>query len=423
MKKRLILSSGLANAFEWYDYALFGHLAQIIGQKFFPDNNPNVALLNAFLVFAAGYLMRPLGGIVFGIIGDRLGRKTALSAAVFFMAFPTAIIGLIPTYETIGILAPIIMLIARLLQGLSMGGALTGSVSFLIEHASVSRRGLAGSIPMAGICVGILMGSLISSFFRYMLSPEQFNEWGWRIPFLLGIFIIFAGIYIKKYTFETPSFENARKNGKIEHSPISKVIANHKTDMLISIFINATGSVLFYIQAIYLINYLKVERHFLSSQIDMISNLSYIFMGITSIFAGWLSDKIGRIKIYRLNILIIFLTCFWAIKQIEYGSFFQVCMGQFILAFVAAFYIGPEPALQAEFYPTEIRNTSLSLSYNLATTIFGGTTPYVISYLVFKTNSLKSASYYILLCAALSLIALYWYNIRTQDDNKHNRRI
>jgi MHS family proline/betaine transporter-like MFS transporter len=423
MKKRLIISSGIANAFEWYDYALFGHLAPIIGQKFFPDNDPNAALLNAFLLFAAGYVMRPLGGLAFGIIGDKLGRRTALSAAVFFMAFPTALIGLIPTYETIGIFAPIIMLIARMLQGLSMGGALTGSVSFLIEHASVRRRGIAGSIPMAGICIGILMGSLTSTFFKSIMTPEEFNEWGWRVPFLLGIFIIYAGIYIKKYTNETPSFKNAKEAGTIENSPISKAIANHKIDMLISIFINSTGSVLFYIQAIYLINYLKVDRNFLEKDVEWISALSYVFMGFAAIFAGWLSDKIGRVKIYVFNILLIILTSFWAIKQIEHGTFQQVCIAQFILAFVAAFYIGPEPALQAEFYPTNIRNTSLSLSYNLATTIFGGTTPYVVSYIVLKTGSLKSASYYIFLCAALSLSALYLYNIRMQDDKKDNRKL
>jgi MHS family proline/betaine transporter-like MFS transporter len=423
MKKRLIISSGIANAFEWYDYALFGHLAPIIGQKFFPDNDPNAALLNAFLLFAAGYVMRPLGGLAFGIIGDKLGRRTALSAAVFFMAFPTALIGLIPTYETIGIFAPIIMLIARMLQGLSMGGALTGSVSFLIEHASVRRRGIAGSIPMAGICIGILMGSLTSTFFKSIMTPEEFNEWGWRIPFLLGIFIIYAGIYIKKYTNETPSFKSAKEAGTIEKSPISKAIANHKIDMLISIFINSTGSVLFYIQAIYLINYLKVDRNFLEKDVEWISALSYVFMGFAAIFAGWLSDKIGRVKIYVFNIMLIILTSFWAIKQIEHGTFQQVCIAQFILAFVAAFYIGPEPALQAEFYPTNIRNTSLSLSYNLATTIFGGTTPYVVSYIVLKTGSLKSASYYIFLCAALSLSALYLYNIRMQDDKKDNRKL
>ncbi|MCC2646227.1 MAG: proP1 [Rickettsiaceae bacterium] len=423
MKKRLIISSGIANAFEWYDYALFGHLAPIIGQKFFPDNDPNAALLNAFLLFAAGYVMRPLGGLAFGIIGDKLGRRTALSAAVFFMAFPTALIGLIPTYETIGIFAPIIMLIARMLQGLSMGGALTGSVSFLIEHASVRRRGIAGSIPMAGICIGILMGSLTSTFFKSIMTPEEFNEWGWRIPFLLGIFIIYAGIYIKKYTNETPSFKSAKEAGTIEKSPISKAIANHKIDMLISIFINSTGSVLFYIQAIYLINYLKVDRNFLEKDVEWISALSYVFMGFAAIFAGWLSDKIGRVKIYVFNIMLIILTSFWAIKQIEHGTFQQVCIAQFILAFVAAFYIGPEPALQAEFYPTNIRNTSLSLSYNLATTIFGGTTPYVVSYIVLKTGSLKSASYYIFLCTALSLSALYFYNIRMQDDKKDNRKL
>ncbi len=418
MKKRIIFSSGIANAFEWYDYALFGHLAQIIGQKFFPESDPSVALLDAFLVFAAGYLMRPFGGVLFGIMGDRFGRRTALSASVLLMAFPTALIGFIPTYESIGVIAPALMLLARLLQGLSMGGALTGSVSFLIEHADSRKKGLAGSIPIAGICIGILMGSVVISVVKSLMTLEQFYDWGWRCPFLLGIFILFAGIYIKKYTFETPSFESAKLNGQIENSPISSVFANYKLNMLISIFINSTGSVLFYFQAIYMVNYLKLMRGFSDIEINTISNFTYIFMAIIAVSAGWISDQIGRLKIYKITISIIILSSWYAIILIQDGTFAQVCIGQLILAFATAAYIGAEPVLQAEFYPTRIRNTALSFSYNLATTIFGGTTPYIITFFVLKTGSIEAVSYYILFCSILSSIALYWYSIRMKHDNK-----
>ena len=193
-KRKIIFSSGLANIFEWYDYALFGHFALILGAKFFPENDPNTSLLYAFLAFALGYLMRPLGGVFFGILGDRFGRKTALSASIMCMAVPTMTIGLLPTYDSIGITATILMIVARMLQGLSMGGALTGSISFVIEHAPKEHRGLAGSISMSSICIGILLGSIVAHSIKSLLPEESFNDWGWRVPFLIGIFIIFKAI-------------------------------------------------------------------------------------------------------------------------------------------------------------------------------------------------------------------------------------
>ncbi|NRB11015.1 MAG: MFS transporter, partial [Rickettsiaceae bacterium] len=183
-KKKLILTSGAANIFEWYDYVLFGHFAPIIGANFFPDSDPKTSLLEAFLVFAIGYLMRPVGGIVFGMIGDKFGRRTALSSAMIVMAFPTAAIAFLPTYKDIGIAATILMVIIRMTQGFSMGGAVTGSMSFIIEHTEKKYRGLFGSIPMFCICIGILLGSVISYFTKFFLAEEAFYQWGWRTPFL-----------------------------------------------------------------------------------------------------------------------------------------------------------------------------------------------------------------------------------------------
>ena len=218
-KSKLILTSGIANSFEWYDYALFGHFAPVIGQKFFPNNDPSTSLLYAFLVFAIGYLMRPIGGIFFGIIGDKFGRRAALSASIICMAFPTAAIGILPTYETAGIVATSMMILVRMLQGLSMGGALTGSISFVIEHSEKNQRGFISSFSMSSICIGILLGSLVFYLTTSIFTPEQFDSWAWRLPFLIGVLIFFAGIYIKKHTAETPLFLDSQVNGKMEKNP------------------------------------------------------------------------------------------------------------------------------------------------------------------------------------------------------------
>lgn len=413
-KHKLILTSSVANSFEWYDYALFGHFAPIIGQKFFPNTDPSISLLYAFLAFAVGYLMRPIGGIFFGVIGDKFGRRVALSASVICMAFPTAAIGFLPTYETAGIVATSMMILVRMLQGLSMGGALTGSISFVIEHTEKNHRGFTSSFSMASICVGILFGSLVSYLIKSIFTPEQFNSWAWRLPFLIGIFIFFAGIYIKKHTAETPLFLENKSYGKVEQRPLKFAFKHHWFDMLISILINGTGSVIFYVESIYLISYLKIHRGFGENEVSNLVNICYIIMIVVTILGGWLSDKIGRRKIFAINLVIIILTSTFLLESFEFGNFSSIIIAQIIIAILAALYIGPEPALQAELYPTNIRSTALSVSYNTATSIFGGTAPYIMESLV-QNGNMGSGSIYIIVCAVLSLIALYFYIDRSQQ--------
>ncbi len=416
-KSKLILTSGIANSFEWYDYALFGHFAPVIGQKFFPNNDPSTSLLYAFLVFAIGYLMRPIGGIFFGIIGDKFGRRAALSASIICMAFPTAAIGILPTYETAGIVATSMMILVRMLQGLSMGGALTGSISFVIEHSEKNQRGFISSFSMSSICIGILLGSLVFYLTTSIFTPEQFDSWAWRLPFLIGVLIFFAGIYIKKHTSETPLFLDSQVNGKMKKNPLKFVFKNHFFDMIISILINGTGSVIFYVESIYLISYLKIHRGFDENEVSNLVNICYIIMIIVTIFGGWLSDKIGRKRIFVINLLLIIFSARFLFESFEFGNFNSIIIAQIIIAILASMYIGPEPALQAELYPTSVRSTALSISYNTATSVFGGTAPYIMESLVQK-GTIKSGAIYIIICSILSLIALYFYVDKSEKDQK-----
>ncbi len=417
-KRKLIISSGLANTFEWYDYALFAHLASTIGEKFFPKSDPSTSILQVFLVFAIGYLMRPIGGIFFGIIGDRYGRRAALSSAVMCMAIPTATIGFLPTYETWGIASTVLMIVVRILQGLSMGGALTGSISFIIEHTHKNNRGLFGSILMACICIGILLGSLMSFLVKTIFTPNQFDFWAWRLPFIIGIGIYFAGIYIKNNTLETPLFEKSKARAEVVKSPLKTVFKYYWFDMLISIFVNATGSIIFYLEAIYLISYLKINRGFSEENVSYLTNACYMLMIFVTLFFGWLSDRIGRRRVFVINLIFIILATPFLLRIIETGEFTSVIFAQIIIAIMVASYIGPEPALQAEFYPTTIRNTALSVSYNAATSIFGGTTPYIIESLIQNTGTIVSSVYYIIVASLISLGALYFYKDRSLKNHK-----
>lgn len=414
-KKKLIFSSGIANSFEWYNYALFGHLASTLSDKFFPDEDPSIQILNGFLLFAVGYIVRPLGGIIFGIIGDKIGRKKALTASIMCMAYPTALISVLPSYESVGIIATILMIFIRMLQGLSMGGALTGSVSFLMEHTEKEKRGLLGSVPMASISVGILSGSLITFLIKLNLNDADFESWGWRIPFFLGIFIIFAAKYINNHMDETPQFEELQENNNILKSPLKKALKSNWRDILVSIAINSTGSVLFYMQAIYMVNYLDLERGLSEIDLSYIINISYIVIMISTIFSGWLSDIIGRVKLYRIMLCCIALTTFSLLTLIENGNLSDIWIAELFMAILAGMYIGAEPVLQAELFPTNIRNTALSVSYNISTSLFGGLTPYLLQLLLIKTGYLTSGAYYLTGCAFFSFIALYFYKDRSEE--------
>jgi len=265
---------------------------------------------------------------------------------------------------------------------------------------------------MAGICIGILLGTIMSYIVRENLSEESFDTWGWRMPFIIGIFIMFAGLYIKKYTEETPLFTQLEKKGEIIESPLRYVFRYHSFDMLVSVMINSTGSVLFYFQAIYLSNFLKNTREFSEGAVDKLNAVCYVIMALACCLSGKISDLIGRKKLYVFIISLSLISISTITNNIEVGSFEVVVLFQILLAIIAASYIGAEPALQAELYPTAIRSTALSVSYNLATSIFGGTTPYIIAYLYNTYGSLNGCSYYVIATSFMSLIGLYFYKTR-----------
>jgi MHS family proline/betaine transporter-like MFS transporter len=346
--------------------------------------------------------------MVFGYIGDKYGRKVALSSSIMCMALPTVTIGFIPTYHSIGIAAPTIVIIARMLQGLSMGGALTGSMSFVIEHSSPKHRGFTGSLPMLGICVGILLGSLVVGLSNVLLTPEQLESWGWRLPFLLGILVVFVGLHIRKYTTETPAFEKIKASGSIVEQPIKQALTKHWRAIIVSILLNSTGSVVFYVQAIYATSFFTTVRGFDPTMVAEISSLCYMVMAVLTVFAGWLSDLIGRRLIYVLNIGAIIIATPFIMHAFNVGGAKEIIIAQLALSALAACYIGPEPALQAELYPAKIRSTALSISYNLATSLFGGTAPYVMALLAYG-GSMQGCVWYIIACSTLSGIALAFY--------------
>ena len=231
--KKVIISGMIGNALEWYDYALYAQFAYIIGQHFFPDTEMRDTL--TFAVFAAGFIVRPLGGIIFGNIGDKFGRRIALVVGIITMTVPTAGIGFLPSCKTIGIATPIILTIIRLIQGFSLGSEFSGCISYIVEHASLEQRGLAGSASFVSMCGGMLLGLITDTSFSYFMHADMLFEWGWRIPFIAGLFISSVGLYIRKNLSESPIYKKAKESGRLARFPLSEILTKYPKELIIAL--------------------------------------------------------------------------------------------------------------------------------------------------------------------------------------------
>ena len=224
--RKILVSSMIGNALEWYDFVLYVQFSTIIGSLFFPSDNEFTSLLATFGIFAVGFVMRPIGGILFGILGDKFGRKSALVFSILMMAIPTALIGFLPTYEQVGIIAPISLTIIRLLQGLALGGGFSGCMTFIVEHAPSKQRGLIGSTSMFSLGAGVLLGIVVSLGFSKCLSPEDFISWGWRVPFIISLGIGMIAFYIRNNIDESPIYLEAKKHGNLSKTPVKEVLTH-----------------------------------------------------------------------------------------------------------------------------------------------------------------------------------------------------
>lgn len=407
--KKVVISGMIGNALEWYDFALYGHLAGIISKLFFPAEDEYLSLIMTYSVFAAGFLMRPIGGIFFGYIGDKFGRKASLVASIMLMAIPTACIGLLPTYAQVGIAAPIALLIIRLLQGLSLGGGFSGCIAYIIEHAPDNKRGLAGSASVFSMCAGILLGLAVAHLFAHFLSEPEFERWGWRVPFLLSFLIGIVGIYIRNHLHESPKYLEAKLNGTLSKTPMREVLTNYLPETFIAVGIYLTVTVPFYTLTIFMNSYMSnILGHSIQESLKMNSISILVLMAILP-FASSLSDRIGRKPILIAVAAAFALLTYPVFFLLSEPGFIKPLIGQIIFAIMLAFYIAPVPAVLVELFPTNVRFTGISLSYNISAAIFGGTTPTVAMWLIKKTHMNNSLAFYIILFAILSLFALHYF--------------
>ena len=410
--KKVIVSTMVGNGLEWYDYALYGTFTALISKHFFPAGDEAVALIATFGIFAIGFVMRPLGAMFFGYIGDKYGRKNALALSIMLMAFPTACIGLLPTYREIGLWAPILLTVIRLVQGVAVGGEFGGSIVYLVEHASRRNKNLMGSLSMLSMLIGLLSGAMIAALLANTMSAEMFDTYGWRIPFILGFFIGIIGLYIRMKLDESPMYIEAQDAGHTSNTPVADAIRLNSAEIALGIGVYLAVTIPFYIQTVFMPSFLMKYLKFSSADALLIFSLSLLIMMLVAPVSAVLSDCKDREVV--LKVLLIFYVAFAIpyIYMLEYKTFAIVLTSQLVFSAILGAYIAPIPTLAVELFPTKTRYTGMSLACNLAAAIFGGTSPILVTKMITLSGTNTPISLYIMLAAIGSFFCLV--SIRTR---------
>ncbi|KIG07627.1 MFS transporter [Caballeronia concitans] len=400
---RLIVATSVGNALEFYDLVVYGYFAGTLSKLFFPTHDHTVSLLLTLGTFALSYLARPVGALVLGSYSDRHGRKASLTLSIAMMTVGTAMVALMPSYATIGLAAPVLIFVSRLMQGFSAGGEFGSSTAFLVEHAP-ERRGFMSSWQFSSQGASTLLASLFGAVLTSTLTPAQLEGWGWRIPFLFGVLIGPIGLYIRRRMDETPEFEQAEKVA----SPVRELLATQKERLLVSI-----GSLVLTTTANYMLLYMPTyaaRQLGLAPSSGFIATLTagFIMMVLVPV-VGHLSDKYGRTRIMLVTGVIFFLTVYPAFMFMNAHPSLPTLLAAVIwVALLKATYFAPIPALMSELFPTATRTTGMAFGYNIGTTVFGGFTPLAVASLIAVTHNNLAPGLYLMIAAVVSLFTLVW---------------
>lgn len=397
-----IVAGLIGNVMEWYDFALFGYFVPYISASFFPSDNATSSLLETWAVFAGGFLMRPLGGAVFGYIGDRIGRRWVLMLSVILMAIPTFVLGVLPTYAQIGIAASLLLVAVRLIQGLSVGGEFSGSVTYMVETAPQNRRGLAGSWANVGSTFGLLLGSGAATLVTTFSSQHFAETWGWRIPFLVGLLLgIYALLQVRKLH---EGHIDHRDESHKSRSPLKEAFTKDKMRTFKALAFTAGYGVSFYIPLVYLPNYIQRNTHMSLDAAMQINTIGTAMMLVLIPIAGWVSDRfIRRTHFLAVGFFLLAILSYPLFQLVQSGDYFTVLAAQVIFAALIAFPLGAAPALLVELFPTDDRLTGYSVAFNIGIGVVGGTTPMIATWLIDATSVISAPAFYL---SVLSLVAV-----------------
>ena len=395
--RRVVTAGVIGNVLEWYDFAVYGFFAPILAAKFFPASDPRLSLLAAFGAFAVGFLMRPVGAAVFGHIGDRYGRARALFLSVAMMAIPTVLMGLLPTYESIGVAASFLMVALRMCQGVAIGGEFTASIVFLGENAPAPSRGFFASFSMFGASFGTMLGSTVGGRLTRATSPEALMSWGWRAAFVSGIAVAFIGIVIRRGMLDSPG------KGAVA-SPLRVAFRDHRWGVLRILGLNVASAATYYTLFVYAATWVaqttKIERA-VALDLTTVTILTFLVVLPTT---AWLSDRYGRKLVLVAGMSACLLLCYPLVTVMHAGSVATTAAAQMAFGGLLAMQMAAIPAAMTEMFPQGVRVSAVSVGYGLAYAIFGGTAPAVATWLITRSGSETAFAWYLTALTAVSLV-------------------
>jgi MHS family proline/betaine transporter-like MFS transporter len=412
-KTRAIVATSIGNMLEWYDFTVYALFASYIAGNFFPGDDKNTRLLKTFLVFGLGFVVRPLGAVLIGNYGDRAGRKAALTLTILLMAAGTAIIALSPTYAAIGIGAPLLLLLGRVLQGFSAGGEIGGATAYLLESAEPAQRGRVASWLEASMGMANILGALAAFSVTAVLSTSEVQAWGWRIPFIFGLTIAPVGLYLRRSLDETDAFqaeERQRAHAAHAKAPLLEIFRSHGRSLFVGFCVAVLWAVAVYVLMIYLPTYVQRADTFgfSASQAfgaSLIGNIPFV---IGCVWFGSWSDRIGRRRSLALSATLLFIAVLPLFLWLKADPTLPtLIIVQAIVCLLVASFVGVAPAALSEIFPTGVRSTGTSLVYNGAFTLFGGFAPMILTWLIQRSGgSIYSPAWYVMLAAGVALIAI-----------------
>jgi len=412
--KKAITAAALGNAMEWFDFGVYGFLAYVLGQVFFPSVSPSVQMVAALATFSVPFLIRPLGGLVFGVLGDRLGRQKVLSVTIVIMALSTFCIGLIPSYATIGIWAPILLLLAKLTQGFSVGGEYSGAAIFVAEYSPDRKRGFMGSWLDFGSIAGFLLGAGIVVLLSSLLGDELFKDWGWRIPFFLALPLGFIGLYLRHALEETPAFQQHVDNmakDQLENEldkpsasvPLKEIFTKYWQSLLTCVGLVIVTNVTYYMLLTYMPSYLSHNLHYSIDHGVLIIIAIMVGMLFVQPIIGLLSDKIGRRPFIVGGSICLFIFAYPAFLMITSDIIALIFLGLLILAVILNCFIGVMASILPAIFPTNVRYSALAISFNISVLV-AGITPTVAAWLVEESGNLYMPAFYLMVVAIIGII-------------------
>ncbi|RZU37705.1 MHS family proline/betaine transporter-like MFS transporter [Streptomyces sp. BK022] len=407
--KRAVKAAALGNAMEWFDFGVYSYIAVTLGKVFFPSGNPTAQLLSTFGAFAAAFLVRPLGGMIFGPLGDRVGRQKVLAVTMIMMAAGTFAIGLIPSYASIGVGAPVLLLAARLVQGFSTGGEYAGASTFIAEYAPDKKRGFLGSWLEFGTLAGYIGGAGLVTLMTALLSSDDLLSWGWRIPFLIAGPMGIIGLYLRMRLEETPAFAAEVEKAETNRPkvPLREMLAGQWQSLLLCVGLVLVFNVTDYMLLSYMPSFLTSELKYDETHGLLVVLGVMALMMIVQPFAGALTDRVGRRPVIAAGCAGFLFLSIPALLLIRQGSLLAVALGMGALGLLLVCFTAAMPAALPALFPTRVRYGSLSIGFNVSVSLFGGTTPLVVTALIGATGNLMMPAYYMMAAAVIGGFAVW----------------